>query len=74
MSYISKYSGKEVDERLSKVDTIPKSLSQLTNDVGYVNKDEVEDIQEDVDNIEKQVSDLSGKIDGLNKGFIWIDV
>ena len=36
MAYYSKYSGKEVDERLDRVDSIPTKISQLLNDKDYI--------------------------------------
>lgn len=69
--YTSKFSGEEIDSRLEKVDNIPKNLSELNNDVGYVD-------EEDMSNIEKEIKSLNDKVDnlevGVGGGFKWIDV
>lgn len=69
--YTSKFTGEEIDSRLEKVDNIPKNISQLINDVGYVD-------EEDMSNIEKEIKSLNDKVDnlevGVGGGFKWIDV
>lgn len=69
--YTSKFSGEEIDSRLEKVDNIPKNLSELNNDVGYVD-------EEDMSNIEKEIKSLNDKVDnlevGVGGGFKWINV
>lgn len=69
--YTSKFSGEEIDSRLEKVDNIPKNLSELNNDVGYVD-------EEDMSNIEREIKSLNDKVDnlevGVGGGFKWIDV
>lgn len=69
--YTSKFTGEEIDSRLEKVDNIPKNLSELNNDVGYVD-------EEDMSNIEKEIKSLNDKVDnlevGVGGGFKWIDV
>ena len=69
--YTSKFTGEEIDSRLEKVDNIPKNLSDLNNDVGYVD-------EEDMSNIEKEIKSLNDKVDnlevGVGGGFKWIDV
>ena len=67
--YTSKFTGEEIDSRLEKVDNIPKNLSELNNDVGYVD-------EEDMSNIEKEIKSLNDKVDNLEVGggFKWIDV
>lgn len=67
--YTSKFTGEEIDSRLEKVDNIPKNLSELNNDVGYVD-------EEDMSNIEKEIKSLNDKVDNLEigGGFKWIDV
>lgn len=44
MAYYSKYSGKEVDERLDRVDSIPTKISQLLNDKDYITEIELKAI------------------------------
>lgn len=63
MGYKSKYTGPEVEERLRKVDDIPKKLSQLDNDLGYIDKEDVEHIEREIENLSEQVG-----------GFKWIEV
>lgn len=63
MGYKSRYTGQEVDERLKKVDNIPKRLSELDNDVGYVGKEDVEDIEQKIEGLSEQMG-----------GFKWIEV
>jgi polyhydroxyalkanoate synthesis regulator phasin len=69
--YTSKFTGEEIDSRLEKVDNIPKNISELNNDVGYVD-------EEDMSNIEKEIKSLNDKVDnlevGVGGGFKWIDV
>lgn len=67
--YTSKFTGEEIDSRLEKVDNIPKNISELNNDVGYVD-------EEDMSNIEKEIKSLNDKVDNLEVGggFKWIDV
>lgn len=67
--YTSKFTGEEIDSRLEKVDNIPKNISQLINDVGYVD-------EEDMSNIEREIKSLNDKVDNLEVGggFKWIDV
>lgn len=67
--YTSKFTGEEIDSRLEKVDNIPKNISELNNDVGYVD-------EEDMSNIEREIKSLNDKVDNLEVGggFKWIDV
>lgn len=67
--YTSKFSGEEIDSRLEKVDNIPKNISELNNDVGYIE-------EEDLSDIEREIKSLNDKVDNLEVGggFKWIDV
>lgn len=81
--YNSKYTGKEVDERLDKVDDIPSVVSELDNDIGYITKESadqsyerigsVKEVAEDVKDINEQVSALVKKVEDIDK-ITWIDV
>lgn len=83
--YTSIYTGKEIDERLSKVDDIPKSISELENDVEFVTqqytdtvyekKETVNDIKVTVDEVVSDVENLTTKIDNINvENFKWTEV
>lgn len=48
---IKDYAREYVDKRIS--DAIPSKTSQLDNDVGYITKDDVSDIQYDTASIDK---------------------
>lgn len=67
--YTSKFTGEEIDSRLEKVDNIPKNISELNNDVGYIE-------EEDLSDIEREIKSLNDKVDNLEVGggFKWIDV
>lgn len=69
--YTSKFTGEEIDSRLEKVDNIPKNISELNNDVGYIE-------EEDLSDIEREIKSLNDKVDnlevGVGGGFKWIDV
>lgn len=59
MSYNSKYTGKQVEERLDKVDKI----------------DELTDKVDDIDELTDKVGKLSEKVDGLeNNAITWIEI
>lgn len=58
--YTSKFTGEEIDSRLEKVNNIPKNLSDLNNDVGYVD-------EEDMSNIEKEIKSLNDKVDNAGQ-------
>lgn len=81
--YNSKYTGKEVDERLDKVDDIPSVVSELDNDIGYITKESadksyerigsVKEVADDVEDLNEQVSALAKKVDDIDK-ITWIEV
>lgn len=83
MSYNSKYTGAEVEERLDRVDDIPSVVSELDNDIGYITKESadqsyerigsVKEVAEDVEGLNEQVSALAKKVDDIDK-ITWIDV
>lgn len=73
--YLS-FTAKEIDRRLSEVDEIPKNISQLNNDVGFITKNEIpkvelpEDLVTKKDLQEKQdvIENLDTIIEGAAKG------
>lgn len=85
MGYNSKYTGKEVEERLDKVDDIPQKMSELDNDVGFLTKEHAdnvydskgasEEVAKDVESLTAQVNNLNEKILELeNNEIVWTDV
>lgn len=83
--YVSKFSGKELDERLTKVDDIPQKVSELDNDVGYLTgtmadksyeeKGAAAVVAKDVESLTAQVNTLNDKIEELkNNKIVWTDV
>lgn len=49
------YTAKEIDRRLSEVDEIPKNISQLNNDVGFITKNEIPKIELPEDLVTKKI-------------------
>ena len=64
--YVSKFSGKELDERLTKVDNIPTKTSELNNDSGFISEVKADNKYTDknkTDVLERDIKDLKDKID-----------
>lgn len=64
--YTSIYTGKEIDERLSKVDNIPTKTSELNNDSGFISETEADNKYTDknkTDVLEKDIKNLEDRID-----------
>lgn len=64
--YVSKFSGKELDERLTKVDNIPTKTSELNNDSGFISEIEADNKytnKNKTDVLERNIKDLKDKID-----------
>lgn len=66
--YVSKFSGKELDERLTRVDDIPTKTSELNNDSGFISKTEADNKYTDknkTDVLEGDIKTLKDKVDSL---------
>lgn len=64
--YVSRFSGKELDERLTKVDDIPTKTSELNNDSGFISEAEADNKYTDKNKtgvLEKDIKDLKDRID-----------
>lgn len=64
--YVSKFSGKELDERLTKVDDIPTKTSDLNNDSGFISEAEADNKYTDKNKtgvLERDIKNLKDKID-----------
>jgi hypothetical protein len=64
--YVSKFSGKELDERLTRVDDIPTKTSELNNDSGFISEAEADNKYTDknkTDVLERDIKDLKDRID-----------
>lgn len=83
--YVSKFSGKELDERLDRIDDIPQKVSELDNDVGYLTgtmadksyeeKGAAAVVAKDVESLTAQVNTINDKIEELkNNEIVWTDV
>lgn len=66
--YVSKFSGKELDERLTKVDDIPTKTSELNNDSGFISEAEADNKYTDknkTDVLEGDIKELKEKVDDI---------
>lgn len=80
--YVSKFSGKELDERLTRVDNIPTKTSELNNDSGFISEAEADNkytdknktdvLEGDIENIKNKIDDLENNL--LKKEIFEIDV
>lgn len=64
--YVSRFSGKEIDERLTKVDNIPTKTSELNNDSGFISEAEADNKytnKNKTDVLEGDIKDLKDRID-----------
>lgn len=64
--YVSKFSGKELDERLTRVDNIPTKTSELNNDSGFISEADADNKYTDknkTDVLERDIKDLKDRID-----------
>lgn len=71
--YVSKFSGKELDERLTKVDNIPTKTSELNNDSGFISEAEADNKYTDknkTDVLEGGIKNIKNKIDDLENNLL----
>lgn len=75
--YVSKFSGKELDERLTKVDDIPTKTSELNNDSGFISEAEADTKYTDknkTDVLEGDIKELKEKVDDIENNSTKIDI
>lgn len=66
--YISKFSGKEIDERLTRVDNVPTKTSDLNNDSGFISEVEADNKYTDKNKtnaLERNIKELKEKVDDI---------
>lgn len=66
--YVSKFSGKELDERLTRVDNIPTKTSDLNNDSGFISEVEADNKYTDKNKtnvLESDIKELKEKVDDI---------
>lgn len=70
--YVSKFSGKELDERLTKVDNIPTKTSELNNDSGFITDSELDALEDGIKDLEDKIKDLDSN--SVKKEFFQLEV
>lgn len=71
--YVSKFSGKELDERLTRVDNIPTKTSELNNDSGFISEADADNKYTDknkTDVLEEGIKNIKNKIDDLENNLL----
>jgi hypothetical protein len=66
--YVSKFSGSELDKRLTRVASIPTKTSDLNNDSGFISEVEADNKYTDknkTDALERNIKELKEKVDDI---------
>lgn len=75
--YVSKFSGKELEERLTRVDNIPTKTSELNNDSGFISEIEANNKYTDknkTDVLEGDIKTLKEKITNIENNPVRIEI
>lgn len=75
--YVSKFSGKELDERLTRVDDIPTKTSELNNDSGFISEAEADNKYTDknkTDVLEGDIKTLKDKVTNIENNPVKIEI